>query len=282
MILSSDIQFVIVLYKCKLEESISFVSLNAALEKKKDFQIVKHDLYVYDNSPYIQETTLESRIWNVVYQSDQTNGGLSIAYNNAALHAKNNNRKYLLLLDQDTLFPENSLEVYLENINLHPNIKLFAPIMRIQNGQIMSPCRYIYKWGKLIDRIAPGVDDLAVHVPVNSGLCIHLESYFDVGGYNEKVKIDGADFQFINRFRKKYKQFYILDLTLHQDFSMFEEDLDKIISRYKLFLNDVNNFETQHWFDRFYFYRIISIRTLKLTLQTRKLEIMRIFFKNLF
>ncbi|WP_208864333.1 glycosyltransferase family protein [Pedobacter suwonensis] len=237
---------------------------------------------MYDNSPYIQQPTPESNVWDICYQSDLANGGLSIAYNTAAQYAKNNNKKYLMLLDQDTLFPENSLAVYLEGINSHPDIKLFAPIMRIQNGQIMSPCRYIYKWGKLIDHIVPRVDNLAVHVPVNSGLCIHLESYFDVGGYNEKVKIDGADFQFISRFQKKHQQFYILDLTLHQDFSMFEEDPDKIITRYKLFLKDVNNFETHHWLDRFYFYRIICIRTLKLTLQTRKLEIMRIFFKNLF
>lgn len=269
MILISDIQFVIVLYKCELKESATFRSLSADLANEKQSSPV--DLYVYDNSPYEQENSLLSPYWNITYKRDLSNGGLSIAYNQAASYARENNKKYILLLDQDTDFPLNSISIYLESINSNSDIKLFAPILKIEDGKIMSPCLYKNKWGKLIDHIVPGIHSLDNYVPVNSGLCIFLSDYFLVGQYNEKVKVDGADFQFIERFKKKRNaKFYVLNLEIEQNFSLFEKDLNNILSRFKIFLTDVKNFDRTNWKDNYYYGRIVLIRTIKLLLQTKK------------
>lgn len=278
MILISDIQFVIVLYKCKLQDSATFLSMTTALEKENSD--TKADLYVYDNSPYEQEKILLSEYWTITYKSDLLNKGLSTAYNLAASHARSSEKKYLLLLDQDTEFPVNSIGAYLESITNNMDIKLFAPILKIQNGKIMSPCRYVKKWGKLIDHIRPGMHSLNSYVPVNSGLCISLKDYFIAGGYNEKIRIDGADFQFIERFKKNIgTNFYVLNLEIEQDFSLFEADLNNILPRFKIFLTDVKNFDRSGWKDNYYYGRIALIRTIKLLLQTRKRVIFNYYVK---
>lgn len=278
MIFISDIQFVIVLYKCKLEDSVTFISLGSALEKEGTQ--TKADLYVYDNSPYIQENSTQSEYFNITYNSDILNGGLSLAYNLAASYAKIENKKYLLLLDQDTNFPLHSLSVYLDGINSNTDIKLFAPILKIQNGMLMSPCKYANKWGKLINFIPPGIHWLEQYVPVNSGLCIRLEDYFLAGSYNENIKVDGADFQFIERFKKKAdNRFCVLNLVIQQDFSLFETDLQNILPRFKIFLTDVQNFERANVVDHYYYGRIALIRTIKLLLQTKKKKILEYYLK---
>lgn len=278
MILISDIQFVIVLYKCKLQDSVTFLSLSEAMEK--NHRLHKADLYIYDNTPYEQDNLIKSQYWNIETKSDLLNSGLSVAYNSAALHAKNSNKKYILLLDQDTDFPLNSIEVYLQSINNNIDIKLFAPILKIENGKIMSPCRYVKKWGKLIDHVPLGELSLNKYVPVNSGLCISLNEYFDAGGYNEKILVDGADFQFIERFKKKIgTSLYVLNLEIAQNFSLFETDFQNILLRFKIFLTDVKNFDRNNWVDNFYYGRVALIRTIKLFMQTRKKIIFDYYIK---
>ena len=84
---------VIVLYKCKLENSKSYQSL---------LQNNEETIFVYDNSPISQEVHGE----NIVYIHDSQNGGLSVAYNKAAQYARCNRFDWLLLLDQDTTFQD--------------------------------------------------------------------------------------------------------------------------------------------------------------------------------
>lgn len=278
MILISDIQFVIVLYKCKLQDSITFNSLSTAL--KKENHDVRPDLYVYDNSPYKQDQFLENNNWTITYISDLSNAGLSLAYNLAASHALTLNKKFILLLDQDTEFPLHSIKTYLDSINDNMHVSLFAPILKIQNDKIMSPCRYVNKWGKLIDNISPGSQSLDNYVPVNSGLCINLKHYFLAGKYNENVKVDGADFQFIERFKKRIgKNFYVLNLMINQDFSLFDTDLNSVLPRFKIFLQDVKNFERENIMDDYYYGRIALIRTIKLLMQTRKRVVFEYYIK---
>ena len=80
---------VIVLYKCKLEDSKSYQSLL----RDKDITI-----FAYDNSPTPQEVNVK----NVIYVHDSQNSGLGVAYNKAAQYAKCEHFEWLLLLDQET------------------------------------------------------------------------------------------------------------------------------------------------------------------------------------
>lgn len=268
------IQLVIVLYNVDIEESETFQSLVMPLLK------FECSLFIYDNSPISQSSRIFEESKEIVYVHDAHNSGLSKAYNVAAKHARKNNKKYLLLLDQDTLFPEGSLNIYCDAFQKYPEIKLFAPILYIKNEKIMSPCKYKYKWGKLIDSIAPGVYSLDQYVPVNSGLCIDLNAFLEVGGYNENVKLDGADFQFIERFKTRYTAFVVLNLQLFQNFSLFDQDISSVSARYKMFIADLTNFETKSIVDKFWYQRIIIIRTILLTLKSKNMFFIKTYFNK--
>lgn len=274
MILLSDIYFVIVLYKTELANCESFISLsNDKTSGQRNISLL-----VYDNSPDRQDMEKSMGFWNIDYIHDKENSGLSKAYNIGAKKAQSIGKKLIFLLDQDTIFPENSLNTYLKSINDHSDINLFAPILRVKNGKIMSPCKYIKKWGKFIDKLDPGIYRLNNYVPVNSGLCIDLEAFQAVGGYNESVKLDGADFQFIERLKKKYDRFCVLNIEAFQNFSMFDDDNSKIIIRYKMFLDDISNFETFQRWDKLYYLRIALIRTFFVLKQTRNPIVIKYFF----
>lgn len=123
---------VIVLYKCKLENSKSYQSL---------LQNNEETIFVYDNSPISQEVHGE----NIVYIHDSQNGGLSVAYNKAAQYARCNRFDWLLLLDQDTTFQKGAIEYYIKAINEFPDIKMFAPVHQISDGRYISPTHYVCK-----------------------------------------------------------------------------------------------------------------------------------------
>ena len=71
------------------------------------------------NSPRAQHiNTYDGLIIN--YLHDPENSGVSRAYNVGALHAKKNQRQWILLLDQDTTLPDTFLERYGDAIEKNP------------------------------------------------------------------------------------------------------------------------------------------------------------------
>lgn len=276
----SDIQFVIVLYKQQLAASKSFLALKASLDKLQE----KGHLFIYDNSPEPQEVHNHTadRFEEAIYVHDPANGGLSLAYNAAARQARQSGRKWLFLLDQDTSFPEDTLAQYLQAIEVNPGFQLFAPILQIANGLFMSPCRYKYKWGKLMKSVEPGPHRFADTVPVNSGLCVNLDAFLAVRGYNERIRLDGADYQFIERFKKQYPTYMVLDIRFHQDFSLFDTNEASLTSRFALFLADVSNFERESFMDALLYARLAFVRMLHLSLQTKKPVFLKMYLQSLF
>ncbi|REC49598.1 glycosyltransferase [Chryseobacterium pennipullorum] len=275
----SKILFIIVLYNEKLIESSSFQTITSSA-KAFGFKDKELHLYVYDNSPTGQDKP-DSSFWNIEYVSDTQNSGLSIAYNKAAEFAERKELQYIFLMDQDTTFPSDTIKKYHESLQRNPSIKMYAPILKIENGKIMSPFRCYMKWGKFLDVVKPGIYDLKKIAPINSGLCVNVKSFFEVGGYNEKVRVDGADYQFIERFKRRYKDFEVVDVIGHQAFSMFEKNPQKLISRYSIFLQDVKNFEEHEFGDRFFYSILIIKRTLRLTFDTKSIMFIKLLFRKI-
>ena len=278
MIDVKKIQFVIVLYKENLNNSESFQTITKSLQKILN-NGEKASMFVYDNSPTPQ-TIATYENWDIIYKNDPDNSGLSIAYNQGAEFARKTNKDWIFLLDQDTKFPEKTMEKYLNAIHENKDITMFVPILKIIGDKIMSPFINGYKWGKFAKSISPGIHELKITSPVNSGICMTLDSFFDVGGYNENVKVDGADFQFIERYKKKYLYYYVLDLEVFQNFSLFEPDINKVIARYKIFLADTKNFETHATTDRFFYHLLALKRTVRLFLDTKRIIFFSIYFRN--
>lgn len=230
-----DILFVIVLYKLVLEDAATYISLAKAVAVAK----CEIDLLVYDNGSgeFKPDFKREPGI-NVIYVSDSENSGVSKAYNTGANLAKEMKKKWLFLLDQDTQLPPQTIIQYLKSITSFPAEELFAPIMRVNNSKIISPCHFKFMRGIAVKHIAIGLNTLNKYSLINCGICVKVDAFCKNEGYNELLKLDFSDHDFIRRFRKNVTdKFIVVDLTVeHQLSSESVNDVksDKIRFNYYL------------------------------------------------
>jgi GT2 family glycosyltransferase len=229
----NDVIAVIVIYNLDIRKSFAYNSLKAALK----FSNKKIDLFIYDNSPVSKfdiNQTIEDTCFNITFQSDTSNSGVSKAYNTAAIFGKFNNKKWILLLDQDTFFPTNSIDVYLNSDIAYPNNCIFCPILRTKNNKIVSPSLFKFGRGYTPSSINFGLKSLFKYCPVNSGLLITLDKFFEVGGYDEKIKLDYSDYSFFKKIKKNESYFVILPIICEHQLSTFEElTVENSLNRFK-------------------------------------------------
>ncbi|EOR94025.1 glycosyltransferase, putative [Arcticibacter svalbardensis MN12-7] len=255
---------VIVLYNQDITSSKGVETLIKTLDASNS----RMKVFVYDNSKYAQyEGDFIYKKLDVSYVHDSTNSGVSKAYNSGASYARLTHKKWLLLLDQDTLFPDHFMGRYDQAVVENPGAKLIVPVLRTQYKQILSPCRYIHKKGRWLDDVEEGFMDSNLYSPVNSGMLIDLDAFEEAGGYNEKVKLDFADFQFIERFSKKNRSFYVMDMQCIQDFSGFENDKQKLKHRFYLFCDSARNCQKNSASDHFWYFIVVTRRMASLTLK---------------
>lgn len=234
---NNKILYVIVIYRCKLEDSRAFQSLigNNAEEQKH--------LFVYDNSPYKQMTSIPV----AAYIHDLSNSGLSKAYNQACQFAQAEGYQWLLLLDEDTFFPSHSLDAYKKAIKEHPAITLIAPRHKVSNGLYLSPTPYWMKTSALQAYAPTGIISLKKYGIINSGMLVSTESFINVGGYEEKVWLDFSDVCFIEKYKKAYTSLFILpDIVCHQAFSGIDDHPERIFKRFCIYLECARNYPKPH------------------------------------
>ncbi|NWJ51818.1 MAG: glycosyltransferase [Bacteroidetes bacterium] len=270
-----DLIGVVVLYNNTIEESITLTSINRNLEIIKK----KIDIIVYDNNNYseIKNGTifLHGQL-KIHYFHDPTNPGVSKAYNFAANYANNLKKNWLLLLDQDTDFPVDAIDNYILSIKQNPEIKLFAPILKDSTGAIISPCRYIFKRGFPLKRVTTGITSLQNISPLNSGILIYLTTFFLSGGYNELIKLDFSDFQFIERFKKINTYCYIINVECLHNFSNSETNTSKLNNRFIFYCDGAKKIKKSSTIDRFTYFMVVLLRATRLVYRTKK----SIFFKT--
>lgn len=263
------ILFVIVLYKCVIDKSKTYLSL---LKDTNEY------IYLYDNSPIASPP---QNIKNLTYIHDASNGGLSIAYNKAAVFAKENHFNWMCILDQDTTFSHNAINYYKSAIEKYSQIKLFVPIHKISDGRYISPTKYFFKGSYPSKSIKTGILTLREAAPINSGMMINIEAFFTVGGYDDEVILDFSDIRFIEKFKKKYKQFYaIKEIVCLQDFSIEETNVTKLMNRYKIFLHCAAVCKRETILDYFAYFYITFKRTLHLIYLTRKISFLSVYLKK--
>ena len=262
------ILFIIVLYKCQYHDCKSYRTLIS----KSD----KNHVFIYDNSPDPQSVT----DLNVTYIHDPTNRGISHAYNVAADYARRQNYDWLLLMDQDTTFSEGIMDDYLGHIFSHPEVRLFVPPVRVDSLFYMSPVKLFWKFGFLSKCIPSGqVISLYDYSPINSGMCISVDAFFECGGYNENVFLDYSDYQFIERFRKRYSNCYVLETCVYQDFSVVVDNRDKSMKRLVMFCKSLKHFERNSILDSLGIDLVVIKRSLSLMVKYKSLRPLDIFFK---
>jgi GT2 family glycosyltransferase len=268
---TDSISIIIVIYNTALEESESFESVQRMANNSYNL-----NLLVYDNSLEPQEVGEYAGL-EIMYVHDPSNSGVSKAYNFGVKHAQKRKNKWALLLDQDTTLPQTILTTYENAVQENSNVKLFVPILQLNDGRIFSPCTYKFKRGFYLNSIKGGLHSLQHFSPVNSGMLISVKAFLEVGGYNDQVKLDFSDFQFIQRFRKKYSDFYVLDVKCLQDFSDDEISYSSQTNRYEYYCEGARNMEKNGWIDWMQYGIIVFLRALRLTIKYRRLSFLRTY-----
>ncbi len=219
---------VIVLYKEKLADSISFKSFG-------NINLKKCEVLIYDNSPQLDIDAKSNE--SVTYLHDPRNLGVSYAYNKGAELAKERGKNWLLLLDQDTELPFNFIGEIENQTKKYPSSSLYA--MRLLNNQaLFSPSGYRFKKGYLLKGMMPGLNRLDNITFLNSGLLLSTDLFSEAGGYDNSVPLYFSDFVFINRLRKIISTFVLLPINLNHSLSSNDEtDIPSFKIRYQFFMD---------------------------------------------
>ena len=262
-----NILAVIVVFNLKLEESWTLITLNRSLKKISEYL----DIVVYDNSLHsdlVNGSVFRKGCFNIHYFHDPLNPGVSKAYNFAAAYGGLLEKSWMLVLDQDTSFPLNTFTKYVSAVQDNLSIKLFAPVLKISDGRILSPSRYWCKRGFGLKKIAFGLHGFKGLSPVNSGMMISLDAFNAVGGYDERVRLDFSDFMFIERFRRKFEQFCVVDVVGVQAFSDESTNVDLLNERFGWYCEGARNCEKGSVWDWMQYMVVVCVRASMLAWRT--------------
>lgn len=228
-----NIFIILVLYKKKIEDSITIQSLSESLRESVT-------LMVYDNSPerqYSDDNFLFKSL-NINYYHNHLNPGLSYAYN-FALYKANKKKDWLLLLDQDTSITKEYIDEILKfNIDLISNniVSLVPRVLSHKNGKLISPTKMLL--GGICIPIA--VDSGILTSPIsgiNSGTLLRVSFMTSINGFSNEFSLDMLDHWYFREIIKHKKEVYLFQSSIKQDLSVFG-DFEKNISitRYKQLL----------------------------------------------
>jgi rhamnosyltransferase len=268
--LEENLLIALVIYEMKINDSPSFNSIMKASSQKPAA------FFICDNSKISQP--IPSTYWTIIYHHDPSNPGVSKSYNEAFKTAKQLNKKWLLLADQDTEFPPTIFYDYSNAITCYPQIGIFAPCLFDSQG-LVSPFELRWGKGKRLKTVNETVCSFKKFKIINSGMLISLDAFEKAGGYDERFPMDYSDVSFLDRVCKSDPHFVLTPSRCHHHFSATEKviDLSTELDRFKSFCKAVQlykktsaSFVSAIW--------IIVPRALKLSLQMKSLKFLKIVF----
>ncbi len=169
------------------------------IEKKIKMFLEKNiEVYVFENS----KSNLNLKDNNLFLFGNQTNQGLGLALNEIEKKALENKKEFIFYLDQDT----------------HITNQIFNLLIFYQQYLVLdSKCISI--------NLKDNNDSLFKKVPItiNSASLFHLKKLEKIGLHSGKIFLDGIDFEFSLRARKKGfvllkgKSFNSIDHNVNQD-----------------------------------------------------------------
>ena len=272
--LSENTLITLVLYHCNLENSDAYKSL---IEANKDTRL---HVLIYNNSPEIKIQPPSNSNHQIEIINDNSNPGVSKAYNCGANKAKELKLPWILIVDQDTIFPSDFFEKTQLYITQYPTEKLFAPILTSQK-QYLSPCHFKFNRGKVANNVTIGLNDFKNKSLLNSGLLIDVTTYIEIGGYNEKIKLDFSDFYFILKFQKLNKHFIQTNVICEHDLSASETNLEKQLIRFEFYCAGAIEYG-KSVNQLFQIYLLIIFRTLLLSFRQRTVKYFVVLKNQLF
>ncbi|AWG23133.1 hypothetical protein FFWV33_17155 [Flavobacterium faecale] len=140
-------------------------------------------LYVYDNTENAETILPFEDNDKVLYVSDNQNKGLSVRLNYACNLALEEGFDFLLTMDQDSYFIPENFKQYLINIQeyalLH-EVGSFG-LDYSTEAKVVQPAKVVPQETNLL---------------ITSGSVLNLRNYQEIGGFDEKLFIDGVDYDF--------------------------------------------------------------------------------------
>ncbi|MCQ9637253.1 glycosyltransferase [Chryseobacterium sp. WG23] len=277
-ILEQDIIFGIVLYNEDIQTSKTYISLVKSIRMISPTYIPA-TILIFDNTPRVEnQKTIEVVSFDdfikVHYFTENKNRGLPYAYNFFAQKAKEMNKKWIVLLDQDTTLPICFYENYL---NIDASIQVHCPLV-FTNNKLMSPSYYCNFRSYPMSVPDKNIIELKKISCINSGLMINLDFFLKVGGYNPDLFLDFCDHDFIHKLKElKINSLGIIRCKLDQDFSAINHTKEQALLRYKLFVKDLKTFYKGK--NNFQIFSYVDLpRLLKLTYRYKSLEFFKIRF----
>lgn len=236
----NDIFFVIVLYKSSLEDSKTISSLSSIVDKNIN-------LLVFDNSPIKQYENVNFQFKNFIihYFHDETNPGLSAAYNLALDESSKLNKKWLLLLDQDTTFTiEYIKEIESLELNALSNtvVAIIPRVFSLLDKRIIAPVKmYLGGICRPVD-IDNGVIKTKIS-GINSGTILNVFYLNSINGFSKKYNLDMLDHWYFRRLFKNGKSVYLMKSQVYHELSVFGNFEENVtIDRYKQMLQSEYHF----------------------------------------
>ena len=263
----NEIVAVIVLYKTKLEDSITFKSLINL--KRNDDQLL--NLFVYNNSPEFEQAPIMQLAGVAIrYEKDFHNSGLSLAYNKAAEYADSIKKSWLLLLDQDSELPEDFFYQINKSVAEFSDQSFFAPVLKHEDT-ILSPCSFKNMKGSALKSIDLGINSLKDKSIFNSGILVKLSFFNAIGGYNENISLDFSDHAFVHRVKKNTNDFVVMPIFINHEFSTFSNDQNVIYRRFQQYVKGIKAY---YKYEEKSLYLILwtFLRAVKLTLKYKSFK----------
>lgn len=266
----AELLVVIVLFNKKPEQSSAYTSIQTALNILPSFPTI----FIYDNSPHPSLLT-DSQI---IYRHDPQNSGVSKAYNEAIVLATKKNKKWMLLLDQDTNVDTIVFQKFLDSTLEHPATVAFVPKMEDEIG-LLSPFQFSSGRGKRIE-VHKEKFSLEKFRFINSGLLIQCSAFLRAGGYEENIPLDFSDITFGEKLKKITDHFMVIDTTFHHAFSGTTPlKLNEALARFHYFCTGA--FNTGKKFGPFYIYFTRAFfRASHLCFKYRSLRFIKIFLQR--
>jgi GT2 family glycosyltransferase len=209
----NEILLIVVVYNKKISD-LFFIQENILIYNEFI------DVLVYDNSIDSQQIPELEGI-NINYIHNKDNVGVSKAYNIGIEKSKALNKKYILLLDQDTSFQLSDLSDYHNLMDKYGEGFIYAPIVYKEN-KIYSP-NFVNNFVGKVQNINSffyseiySIDEKSL---INSGLMIPLKVIDSIGGFNDDIKLDFSDFYFIEKYKKFNNKIILLNLMIEHSLS---------------------------------------------------------------
>ncbi len=186
----------------------------------------------------------------------------------------------MIITDQDTVFPCDYLEKIRDDIALSEEYKVVVPIVKLEDGRVLSPAWRIGYFPRMSWKIPAGKIKLRDYAVINSGMAVKNELFEETGGYNERVFLDMSDMQFLERVSERYPYAKIVDTTCLQNFSATTDKGENQLRRFSLFCRSVKNYESSRRGGKMMIGLMAFKRMIHLMITTKGLSPLKIFIRD--